>query len=102
MSVKALTKEEVIKLKTIPDIIINAVNDLLVQKYDKNKHRAIIKQSEILDKVVGDPDCGMLTRDSVFRNNYLDFESEYQEIGWKVTYNKPAYCETYEPYFIFE
>lgn len=102
MSVKALTKEEVIKLKTIPDIIIKAVNDLLVQKYDKNKHKAIIKQSEILDKVVGDPDYGMLTRESVFRNNYLDFESEYQAIGWKVTYNKPAYCETYEPYFIFE
>ena len=102
MSVKALTKEEVIKLKTIPDIIIKAVNDLLVEKYDKNVHRAIIKQSEILDKVVGDPDCGMLTRESVFRNKYLDFEDEYRTIGWKVTYNKPAYCETYEPFFIFE
>ena len=35
-------------------------------------------------------------------NKYLDFEDEYRTIGWKVTYNKPAYCETYEPYFIFE
>ena len=100
--VKPLTKDEVIKLKKVPDIVIQAVNELLVKNYNKQTRSARIRQNEILDLIVGDVDCGKFTRDSVFKNGYLDFEEDFQAVGWKVTYDKPGLSERYEPYFLFE
>ena len=101
MEIKPLSKEEVKRAKTIPDIIIKTVNELLVKNYRNGK--AIIMQSEIVDMVSGDsenPDS--ISRTDIYDNNYLDFEDVYRAIGWKVTYDKPGYCESYEPHFIFE
>jgi hypothetical protein len=101
MEIKPLSKEEVKRGKTIPDIIIKTVNELLIKNYHNGK--AIIMQSEIVDMVSGDsgdPDC--ISRTDIYDNNYLDFEDIYRAIGWKVTYDKPGYSESYDPRFIFE
>lgn len=98
MEIKPLSKEEVKKAKTIPDIIIKTVNELLIKNYSNGK--AIIMQSEIVDIVSADPNG--ISRTDIFNNNYLDFEDVYRAIGWKVTYDEPVYYESYEPYFIFE
>lgn len=37
----------------------------------------------------------------VYGKQYLDVEDIYRKEGWKVVYDKPAYCETYEPTFTF-
>jgi hypothetical protein len=31
----------------------------------------------------------------------LDIEDTYREAGWKVEYDKPAYCENYPANFTF-
>lgn len=98
MEIKPLSKEEVKKAKKIPDIIIKTVNELLIKNYSNGK--AIIMQSEIVNIVSGDPDG--ISRTDIYDNNYLDFEDVYREIGWKVTYDKPGYSESYDPRFIFE
>ena len=101
MEIKPLSKEEVKREKTIPDIIIKTVNKLLIKNYCNGK--AIIMQSEIVDMVSGDSgDPDGISRTDIYDNNYLDFEDVYRAIGWKVTYDKPEYCESYEPRFIFE
>lgn len=101
MEIKPLSKEEVKRVKTIPDIIIKTVNELLIKNYCNGK--AIIMQSEIVDIVSGDPEYSDgISRKDIYDNNYLDFEDVYRAIGWKVTYDKPGYCESYDPRFIFE
>lgn len=99
MEIKPLSKEEVKRLKTIPDIIIKTVNELLIKNY-RNNGKAIILQSEIVDIVSADPNG--ISRTDIFDNNYLDFEDLYRAMGWKVEYDEPGYCESYEPRFIFE
>ena len=98
MEIKPLSKEEVKRAIKMPDIIIKTVNELLIKNYSNGK--SIIMQSEIVDIVSGDPDG--ISRTDIYDNNYLDFEDVYRAIGWKVTYDKPGYCESYDPRFIFE
>jgi hypothetical protein len=37
----------------------------------------------------------------VFDKGWLDVESIFRAEGWKVKYDKPAYCETYKAFFVF-
>ena len=86
---------------SIPDVIIDAFNKLIVKNYSPREKKSVVKQKEVLNMVCGDPDCGRLTRTDVFDNNWLDVEDIYREQGWHVTYDKPAYNETYDAYFVF-
>lgn len=82
----------------IPDFIIEAVNKLIQEKW--NGHEAHIYQDEILDAI--DFDLHGITRDEVFDKCWLDVEPLYRKRGWKVEYDKPAYCEDYKAYFVFK
>ena len=86
---------------TIPDSIIRAFNTLIIKNYEPINKTSIVKQDEVLDMVRGDPDSGMLKRDDAFDNHWLDVEDIYREQGWDVKYDKPAYNETYDAYFVF-
>lgn len=87
---------------TIPDSIINAFNKLIIKHYKPISKEAVVKQDEVLDMVCEDPDSGMLTKDEIFDNHWLDIEDIYREQGWKVKYDKPGYNEeSFKPYFEF-
>ena len=83
------------KAKNIPDAIYEAINQLITE--DFNGHSATVMQKEVVKllKKKG------LNIDEVFRRGWLDVEDAYRSAGWKVEYDKPAYCETYEAYFVF-
>lgn len=105
-SVMPISRDEALKIRKenrngIPDLVFEVVNDLLLTKPWKN-NRIIITQDEILNKLTGDEDCGKLSRQTILDNGWLDFEDIYRENGWKVTYDKPGFHDTYRPYFIFE
>lgn len=97
---RPISPEEVRELRIdyIPSIVFEATNELIIKHFDGT--RAIVKQDEILDKICTD-ETG-LTHDNVFESHYLDIEDYYRKQGWKVTYDKPAYCESYDAYFKFE
>jgi len=82
----------------IPDFVIEAVNELLV------KHSASPTITLLLHEVT---DAAMarapidVTRDQLFDEHWLDFEPIYRDAGWRVTFDKPAYNETYESRFVF-
>ena len=86
---------------TIPDSIINAFNKLIVKHYKPISKESVVKQDEVLDMVCGGHDSGKLKRADVFNNHWLDVEDIYREQGWNVEYDKPAYNETYDAYFVF-
>ena len=97
---RSITPEEVKKLKvhTIPDVIFEATNELIIKHFDGI--RAIVELNEIIDKVCTE-ETG-LTHNEIFDSHYLDIEDYYRNQGWDVTYDDPAYCENYEPYFEFK
>ena len=42
-----------------------------------------------------------LTRQTVFDNGWLDVEEAHRAAGWRVEYDKPAYNESYDAFFVF-
>ncbi len=81
----------------IPSFVFEAVNNLL-----KNKFRGssvTIKQDEILAEIAKIQKT--YSREEIYQNKWLDFESVYSKHGWKVKYDKPAYNENYDAYFEF-
>lgn len=78
--------------KVIPDFVIEAVNELINENLSLRGFT--IMQKHIIDRVKS-------KTDQDFDYAWLDFESVFEAAGWNVNYDKPAYCETYEPYFNF-
>ena len=59
---------------------------------------AVIKQDEAA-RLIADK-LGIAVSD-VFSAGYLNIESAYEKVGWKVEYDKPGFNETYAATFTF-
>lgn len=84
------------KQANIPNEVIDCFNKLIVKNMLGNS--SVIKQCDIVSAI-----CKAMNIKSniVYGKQYLDVEDIYRKEGWKVVYDKPAYCETYEPTFTF-
>lgn len=85
---------------TIPQCIIEAVNKLLSQNIGNNKSIKIL-QDDILEEA-GAGKENKAFRQQIFDKGWLNIENLYAKFGWHVTYDKPAYCETYPASFTFK
>ena len=96
--VKPITPKEVTekKLASIPDEVIEAFNELIVQNWDG--HRASILQDEVCKLAAKKLKC---TTDIIYDNSWLDVENIFRKSGWKVAYDKPGYNESYAASFSF-
>ena len=79
----------------VPGEIFEAINSLLVEKWHGNESQIFIYQKEIIDRV-------NIPKDEIYKNHWLDIEPFYEEMGWTVLYDQPAYCESYESNFTFK
>lgn len=100
MAVQPISPQEALALKitNIPDVVIETVNKMLAEKMTKNP-RIVLLQKDICDRI-----CAVapgLNKNLIYASGWLDFEPFYEKAGWKVVYDKPAYCENYEPNFTF-
>ena len=87
------------KLTSIPDFVYQAFNNLLVRNYDA--YRITISQNEVIQEILRL--CNSeLTRETIFKNRWLDVEEEYRKNGWEVEYDKPGLGESYPAIFIFK
>jgi hypothetical protein len=99
MAVKPISPQDVPqeKLKTLPDEVIQTWNTMIAEKMTGNGYCTIL-QRDIADRIAS---VMGVSRQEVFDNQWLDIEDIYREAGWKVSYDKPAYNETYAAYFTF-
>jgi hypothetical protein len=99
METKAISPQEIMDNlpNIIPSSIIEAVNNLLSKKFRGSEVN--IKQDEIIDEV---RKISNITRDEIFENKWLDFETIYSNSGWHVLYDKPSRGDTYQAYFTFK
>jgi hypothetical protein len=79
--------------KAIPDEVIQAVNELLIENYDS---LITIKQHQVLSrikKIMGDG--------TQIDMRWLNFEEAFRKNGWDVAYDSPGFNESYDAYFQF-
>ena len=82
---------------SIPEGVFEAFNEAIARKYRSG--RAVVLQKDVVALI---SEKMNVSDDAVFENHWLDVEDSYRQAGWKVNYDKPAYCENYEAFFEFE
>ena len=93
-----ITPDEVASAKRshIPALVFDAFNGEIAAKFTAGK--ATVKQDDIVKILIN---CGM-ERQEIFDKGYLNVEEVYRDAGWKVTYDKPGYNESYPATFEFK
>ena len=96
MAVKPIAPSEVRKAKrdALPDEVIQAWNTLIAEHWDGSE--AVITQTIARERLVA---ATGLSKQAVA--HYLDIEEVFRAEGWSVEYDRPGYCETYDPTFTF-
>lgn len=99
---KVYTPEDVLKkrVETFPDYVIDAFNNLLIENYQEDE--TIIKQEDVIRKILEYSTDDELTRETIFKKHYLDIENLYRNNGWEVNYKKPMFNEHFKAYFVFK
>ena len=97
--IKPITPSEVrdVKESEIPNEVISVVNKLIAEKF--NNHTATILQDDIVERIEKEMN---IDSEIIFKKGWLNFEELYRKYGWEVSYDKPAYCETYPASFTFK
>lgn len=89
--------------KTIfPDFVLESFNELIAKNW--NNGRAMVLQKDVVNlmslKMPGESYSD--NKNKIYAEGWLNVEDIYREAGWKVTYNKPGYNESYEASFEFK
>ena len=85
------------KSASIPEEVYTVFNDLIVENWDGRQAKVL--QTDAATRVARALD---IPRDKVFERRLLDVEAAYQKEGWVVSFDKPAYNESYEAFFVFK
>lgn len=104
MSVAPITPKEAQKqhlAKVIPEEVYEAVNELLSERYSNSE--MIIYQDEVVSKAIEkmQADGTSVPVEDFFTYHWLDFEPVYEEAGWIVSFEKPAYNESFKAHWTF-
>lgn len=105
MSIQPITPQEALDLKItmIPDEIIETVNRMIAEKMTKGGSVTLLQKDIVLNAILLFEQRGKpTTANEIYDKHWLDFEPFYEKAGWKVAYDKPAYCESYDANFTFK
>ena len=80
----------------VPNVVIEIFNMLINKKFSGSS--AVIYQKEVVKILVEEHS---MNSDEIFDRCYLDVEEIYRKAGWRVVYDKPAYNESYDAYWVF-
>lgn len=85
------------KQVTFPPEVFEAFNTLITENFNAGSARVV--QKDAVAKIVSL--MNLEKDDIVYEKGWLNVEDVYRKAGWKVEYDKPAYNETYNAYFVF-
>lgn len=94
---RPITPDEIehVRKAILPDAVFESFNELIAQNWDGNS--ATIKQKDVVALMAAKG----LDRLEIYDKHWLDIEGIYRLMGWKVTYDKPGFTESYDAMFIF-
>lgn len=98
---KPIKPSDIVEAKSgiIPDEVIDSFNELIAKNW--NGLHAVVYQNDVVALIQSKMKISEEGSNRIYVHNWLDVEDIYEKVGWKVYYCKPAYFETYEPYFTF-
>lgn len=83
--------------RTLPDNVVACWNTLILARFDgRSAHVFLTDAILALEAATGEK------RDTFNKRGWLDPEGLFRAAGWRVTFDKPGYNESYDAYFIFE
>lgn len=82
--------------ETIPEELLAVVNKFLAERIHKGQ--ITITRKELADAL----QFTQINESEALERGWLDFEELYRAQGWKVTYDKPGFNETYVGFWLFE
>ena len=101
MTVKGrpMKPSEVVPLKAtmLPPEVCDVINEMIAKHWDGDS--AMVFQTDLANAMVA---ALGIPKAEVYARKYLDFEPVYREAGWIVSYDRPGYCETYDPSWTFK
>lgn len=81
--------------KHIPDFVIEAMNELLMERGADTYYL-----EEVVQRILAKAPPGT-TKAMIFKNNWCDFEPLYRKAGWKVEFDTPDMYSTGQPLYRF-
>lgn len=76
-----------LNLKSIPDFVFEAFNNLLIKNYDD--YCVILHVKDVTEEII--KVCtipGGILEDDIYKNGWLNVEYEYRRNGWDVEYER--------------
>lgn len=90
---------------SIPDEVIEAFNELICENWSPTTKQASFTQKSVMSRILDKFDLKIGERSAksteLYAKHQLDVEHLFRAEGWKVSYDKPAYNETYDASFKF-
>lgn len=96
--IEPIKPSEIVQI--IPEWVIAGANECIQEHYHELAKESHFTQDELVDFILKKAPEDV-TRQTLFDNHWLDIEPIYRKVGWKVEYDKPGYCETYDANFTF-
>lgn len=95
---KPITPAEVgaAKVAALPPEVFKIFNDFIAKKWDG--HSARFKMKHVARAL---EDHFFVNFEVIKERGYLDIEEAYRMAGWKVYYDNPGYCESYDATYEF-
>lgn len=109
MIVKPFSPAEAASAKkgAVPQELIQAINQLLAERIKSNGRSITIKAHEIVSLAEslmsndGDYTSRTIPKISWYDKGFMDFEPIYEAEGWKISYTRPDYTESFDSYYEF-
>lgn len=88
---------------TLPDFVISGANECIKDHYRPESKMSKFTQDELINYILErtPSDMNNITRETLFKNHWLDIEPLYRDAGWNVYYDKPLYNEMRPAMFYF-
>ena len=83
------------KKDTIPEEVFEVFNELITEHFSNGS--STFKLKDVVKLLVKKG----LKENVIFDKGWLDVEEIYEKAGWDVSYDKPAYNESYDATFTF-
>jgi|SRR5215217_4188967 len=95
---KPISPNEIAEAKksAFPDFVVETFNELIAANFSNGS--ATILQEDAVALLM---ERGQVNRNQVFNMGWLNIEEIYRAEGWKVSYDKPGYNESYPASFEF-
>lgn len=78
---------------SIPKEVLEAFEAEITKQWDGTQARVL--QKDVIARIKN------ISKEELYANHWLDVEPIFRANGWDVKYDKPAYCENYNAFFIF-